>query len=90
MKIAATIENSRHKNLVTITTDGVTQKLEIPAKSNGYGSAVNGGELLFLALATCFCNDIYREAKKKNIQVTKVTVDVSGEFSEEGKPGLKR
>jgi uncharacterized OsmC-like protein len=51
------------------------------------GSSVNGGELLCLALATCFCNDIYREAKKKNISVTKVIVEASAEFSAAGEPG---
>ena len=33
-------------------------------KSPGRGSAVNGGEFLVLALATCYCNDLYREAER--------------------------
>src|SRR5205823_1524494 len=45
-----------------------------------FGSSANGGELLFLALATCYCNDIYREASRKNIVVRSVQVEVSGEF----------
>ena len=40
-----------------------------------------------LALATCFCNDIYREAKKRSIQVTSIDVVVTGEFGAEGEPG---
>ena len=36
--------------------------------------------MLFLALATCYCNDIYREANKKNITIQEVQIDVSGEF----------
>ena len=47
-------------------------------------ASTNGGELLFLALATCYCNDIYREAAKRNIQVEKVEVEVSGDFGAEG------
>lgn len=42
--------------------------------------------MLFLALATCYCNDIYREAAKRNIQVEKVKVEVSGDFGAEGEP----
>jgi uncharacterized OsmC-like protein len=43
---------------------------------------------LFLALATCFCNDIYREAAKGQIEITAVEVNVSGEFGGEGEPGF--
>jgi len=46
-----------------------------------------GKELLFLALATCFCNDIYREAAKRDIKVERVEVEVKGDFDAERKPG---
>jgi uncharacterized OsmC-like protein len=52
----------------------------------GYGSSANGGELLFLALASCYCNDIYREAAKRNIKVERVEVNVEGDFGSEGEP----
>jgi uncharacterized OsmC-like protein len=42
--------------------------------------------LLFLALATCYCNDIYREAGKRGIAVEQVEVNVEGEFGAEGEP----
>ena len=87
MKISAKVENSYGKNTVAVTTNDSVQTLAIPGRSTGFGSAVNGGEFLFLALATCFCNDIYREAGKRNIKITKVEVEVSGEFIAEGKPG---
>ena len=58
----------------------------IPPKSTGYGSSANGGELLFLALASCYCNDIYREAAKRNIKVERVEVEVDGDFGAEGEP----
>jgi uncharacterized OsmC-like protein len=48
---------------------------------------VNGGELLALSLAVCFCNDIYREAEKRNIEVTKVDVEVNSDFGTEGEAG---
>ncbi len=36
--------------------------------------------LVLLALATCYCNDLYREAARKNIIVKSIQVEVSGEF----------
>ena len=43
-------------------------------------------ELLFLALATCYCNDIYREAAKTGLDIQRVEVEVQGEFGAEGEP----
>ncbi|QHT66584.1 OsmC family protein [Rhodocytophaga rosea] len=87
MKITATLENSLHHNNVIVRTNNTTQELTIPGKTSGFGSSVNGGEFLCLALATCFCNDLYREAKKRNITITKVSVEASAEFSTEGEAG---
>lgn len=87
MKITAKIENSFENNYVIVQTDDKAQQLRIHQKSNGYGSSVNGGEFLLLALAACFCNDIYREAEKKKIIISKVIVEASGEFAAEGEPG---
>jgi len=86
MKISAHVENSQNQHHVTLTTNGNPHSIDIPPKSSGLGSSANGGELLFLALATCYCNDIYREAAKRNIQVEKVEVEVSGDFGAEGEP----
>lgn len=47
---------------------------------------MNGGELLFLSLAACFCNDVYREAAKRNMKIRSVEVTVQGEFGKEGEP----
>ena len=88
MKISAKVGNSFRSHDVELSTNGITQQLNIPAKTSGYGSAVNGGELLFLALATCYCNDLYREAAKMNITLTKVSVEASGEFGQAGEPGF--
>jgi uncharacterized OsmC-like protein len=40
--------------------------------------------LLFLAVATCYCNDLYREARKRGIEMVRVRVEVDGEFEGEG------
>src|SRR5262245_21124179 len=86
MKIIAKIENSKDNHQVTLQTNDNVLSIKIPPKSTGYGSSANGGELLFLAVATCYCNDIYREAVKRNIKVERVEVEVDGDFGGEGEP----
>lgn len=84
MRIAAKVENRGGDHRVEVGSDGRVRAVAIPAKQGAPGSDVNGGELLFLALATCYCNDVYREAKRAGIDVRAVSVEVSGEF---GGPG---
>ena len=84
MRISAKVENSKDKHQVMLQTNDNVHSLAIPPKSTGYGSSSNGGELLFLALASCYCNDIYREAAKRNINVERVEVNVEGDFGGEG------
>lgn len=86
MKIVAKVENSKDNHQVTLQTNDDIHSIAIPPKPSGFGSSANGGELLFLALATCYCNDIYREAAKRNIKVERVDVEVEGEFGAEGEP----
>ena len=84
MKFSARVQNDPNTHQVTLKVGDKEQSLSIAPKPTG-GSSVSGGELLFLALATCYCNDIYREAAKRNIQVENVEVDVTGDFEAEGK-----
>ena len=86
MRIAARIENSKDDHQVTLQTNDNVHSIAIPPKPTGYSSSANGAELLFLALATCYCNDIYREAAKRNIHVERVEVEVNGDFGSEGEP----
>src|SRR5690242_11129806 len=86
MKISASVQNSENQHHVTLTTNENSHSIVIPSKSTGFGSSANGGELLFLALATCYCNDLYREAAKRNIKLEKVEVQVEGDFGAEGEP----
>ena len=86
MKITARVENSKDSHQVTLQTNNNAHSITIAPKSTGYGSSANGGELLFLALASCYCNDIYREAAKRNIKVERVEVNVEGDFGGEGEP----
>ncbi len=87
MKIRALLENSLDTNRVTLTTNDSSHSIQVAPKSSGYGSRANGGELLFLALAACYCNDIYREAEKQGVRVASVEVEVSGDFGAPGEPG---
>jgi uncharacterized OsmC-like protein len=84
MKISARVENSKDNHQVTLQTNDNVHSISIAPKPTGYGSSANGGELLFLALASCYCNDIYREAAKRNIKVERVEVTVEGDFGAEG------
>lgn len=86
MKISARVQNSEGHHQVMLETDGNTHTLAIAPKVTGFGSSANGGELLFLALATCYCNDIYREAAKRRIRVEGVEVEVHGDFGADGEP----
>ena len=86
MNIKASIKNGKGQNEVVVETEGNEKSILIPAKDNGQGAAVNGGELLFLSLATCFCNDVYREAAKRKMEIESVEVTVNGKFGAEGEP----
>lgn len=86
MKISAQIQSSRGQNQITLATNAQAHSIQIAPKVTGLGSSANGGELLFLALATCYCNDIYREAAKRGVGVERVEVEVVGEFGAEGEP----
>jgi organic hydroperoxide reductase OsmC/OhrA len=68
---------------VNLFTSDMIHSLQIPSKATGFGSSVNGEELLFLALATCFCNELYSEAEKKGIVINSIDVKVEGTFGEE-------
>ena len=84
MEIKARIRSSCNQHQIELSTNDQTHSVEIAPKSTGFGSSANGGELLFLALATCYCNDIYREAAKRGVVVERVEVEVTGEFGSEG------
>jgi len=86
MNISARVTNQSGRHTTAVQTNGREQSLTIPPKPDGFGSGINGGELLFLALATCYCNDLYREGRKRGIEIAKVEVEVSGEFGAEGAP----
>lgn len=86
MRIRARVHSSEGRHDVTLCTNDAEHGLAIPPKATGFGSSANGGELLFLALATCYCNDVYREAARRALRVERVEVEVGGDFGAEGEP----
>jgi organic hydroperoxide reductase OsmC/OhrA len=78
--ICATVRNFASSHEVQVSTGSAVQSLRVAPKAGGRGSAVNGGEFLMLALATCYCNDLFREAARLGISVDSAEVEASAEF----------
>ena len=80
MLISATVKKTSSSHEVEVRTGVTAQSLRIAAKPGGRGSAVNGGEFLMLALATCYCNDLFREAAHHGVAIESAEVEASAEF----------
>lgn len=78
--ISAVVKSLHSGHQVSVRTGESAQRLDVPAKPDGRGSAVNGGEFLMLALATCYCNDLYHEAQRLNIPIDGAEVEATAEF----------
>jgi organic hydroperoxide reductase OsmC/OhrA len=78
--ISALVKNARHSHEVTVASDAAAKSLAVPCRESGFGSGINGGELLMLALATCYCNDLYREAARLGVGLESVEVSASADF----------
>lgn len=63
-----------------------TLVVDRPADAGGGGLGFNGGELLYLAVAGCVSNDLFREARSLGISLVSVRVTVEGDF--EGDPAV--
>jgi organic hydroperoxide reductase OsmC/OhrA len=87
MNICAKVTNRPGHHEAVIRTVDHEQPIPIPARENG-GSSVNGGELLCLAMATCYCNDVYREAALRGIQVHEIEVEAHARFGDPGAPAV--
>jgi organic hydroperoxide reductase OsmC/OhrA len=80
MEIAAVVNSSASGHNVSVRSAASSQSLPVPGKPDGRGFAVNGGEFLMLALATCYCNDLYREAHRLGIPIDAAEVEAVAEF----------
>jgi putative redox protein len=52
-----------------------------PASAGGGGLGFNGGELLYLAVAGCVSNDLFREAQAAGIALRRVRARARGDFT---------
>jgi organic hydroperoxide reductase OsmC/OhrA len=84
MHISASVKNGIARHEVSVVTGDSRKTLNVPCRESGYGSSVNGGELLMLALATCYCNDLYREASRLGINIESLEVDAGADFEGRG------
>lgn len=84
MEYTASVRSTSGGHTVTVAAGDADRALDLPARDGLPGSAVSGGELLFLALATCFANDVYREAVPRGVAVDSVEVQVTGQFDAPG------
>jgi putative redox protein len=58
-----------------------TVVVDRPADGGGRGLGFNGGQLLYLAIAGCISNDLFREARREGLALEHVRVVVRGDFT---------
>lgn len=80
MHISALVRNAHGSHDVNVVTADSTKTLSVPCRQGGFGSSINGGEFLMLALATCYCNDLYREAARLGVSIESCEVEASADF----------
>jgi uncharacterized OsmC-like protein len=61
-----------------------TLVVDRPAAAGGGGLGFSGGQLLYLSIAACWSNDLYREAATMGIELDGVEVTVDGDFPARG------
>jgi organic hydroperoxide reductase OsmC/OhrA len=57
-----------------------TLVVDRPVDAGGRGLGFNGGQLLNLAVAACFSNDLFREAARIGIDLKRVRVTVHSDY----------
>ncbi len=62
------------------TAGQFTLVVDRPTEGGGGGLGFNGGQLLYLAVAGCISNDLFREARTAGIELGSVRVKVGGDF----------
>jgi uncharacterized OsmC-like protein len=61
-----------------------TLTVDRPAAGGGGGLGFNGGQLLYLSIAACWSNDLYRQAATMGIELDGVEITVDGDFPSRG------
>jgi uncharacterized OsmC-like protein len=63
-----------------------TLVVDSPEAAGGGGRGFSGGQLLHLAVAGCVSNDLFREASKRGVELTRVVITAEGGYS--GQPAV--
>jgi putative redox protein len=58
-----------------------TLVVDRPVEAGGGGKGFNGGQLLYLAVAGCISNDLFREAPALGVVLESVRISVVGDFA---------
>jgi uncharacterized OsmC-like protein len=61
-----------------------TLTVDRPISAGGGGLGFNGGQLLYMSIAACWSNDLYREAATMGIALDGVEIAVDGDFPSRG------
>ena len=62
------------------TAEQFTLVVDRPTEGGGGGLGFNGGQLLYLSVAGCISNDLFREDRTAGIELESVRVKVGGNF----------
>jgi uncharacterized OsmC-like protein len=68
------------------STGPFTLVVDRPVEAGGGGKGFNGGQLLYLAVAGCISNDLFREAPALGVELESVRISVDGDFA--GEPAV--
>ena len=80
MRIEVETRNVDRQVTALGTAGQCTLVVDRPVEAGGGGLGFNGGQLLYLAIAGCISNDLFREAQAVGIELTHVRVRVGGAF----------
>ncbi|HEX7222219.1 MAG TPA: OsmC family protein [Candidatus Limnocylindrales bacterium] len=70
--------------LGSTASGGFTLVADRPLAGGGGGLGFSGGQLLYLSIAACVSNDLYREAATAGIALRRVSIEVDGHFPARG------
>ena len=70
--------------LGSTASGGFTLVADRPVAGGGGGLGFSGGQLLYLSIAACVSNDLYREAATMGIALRRVSIEVDGDFPRRG------
>jgi hypothetical protein len=62
---------------MSVASAGANKPISIHAPAGGPGSAINDRAFLALAPATCFCDDIQREAGRRQSWANSVDIEIT-------------